>query len=189
MPSAKDLTGMRFGKLTALRTTKERQSGSIVWECQCDCGKIVKIKSHSLVGGNTKSCGCLNKEVATSRMLKKAAADCAEGTRLSYLTKTIFKNNTSGVRGVHLHKKSGKWIAEITFKKKSYYLGYFSNKEKAILARRIAERKLWEPLLEAKIGVYKNEEELKEKLHQYLKSKIDEELRETDLEGMVKPSE
>lgn len=27
--------------------------------CQCDCGRVVKIKDNALLSGNTKSCGCL----------------------------------------------------------------------------------------------------------------------------------
>ena len=57
----KDLTGQKFGKLTVLRDSGERASnGGVLWECQCECGNIVKV-----VGGNltrkknpTQSCGC-----------------------------------------------------------------------------------------------------------------------------------
>lgn len=55
----KDLTGMRFGRLTAISPTKERNNGSYVWECQCDCGNTKKIVAYSLLNGNTSSCGCI----------------------------------------------------------------------------------------------------------------------------------
>ena len=44
------------------------------------------------------------------------------------------KNNTSGFRGVCLHKPSGKWRAGIRSNKKHYSLGYYDNKEDASLA-------------------------------------------------------
>ena len=53
-----DLTGMRFGKLTAIAPTEQRQSGSVVWECRCDCGKTAFVRSVYLTTGKTKSCGC-----------------------------------------------------------------------------------------------------------------------------------
>ena len=55
----KDLTGQKFGKLTALSPTDKRKDGKIVWECQCDCGNLTYVSSSSLISGNTQSCGCL----------------------------------------------------------------------------------------------------------------------------------
>lgn len=66
----KDLKGQRFGRLTALKPTSERKSGCVVWECICDCGNIIKVSSHSLRTGNTKSCGCLNLEKKIERIKK-----------------------------------------------------------------------------------------------------------------------
>lgn len=59
MPRAKDLTGMRFGELTAVKPTDKRDSGSIVWECACDCGQTCDVSARNLVNGHTKSCGHL----------------------------------------------------------------------------------------------------------------------------------
>ena len=60
----KDLTGQRFGKLTAVAPTDERKRGTVVWECHCDCGNTVLVPLDYLVTGKTKSCGCLAKENA-----------------------------------------------------------------------------------------------------------------------------
>lgn len=57
-----DITNQKFGKLTALKPTEERKWNSIVWECQCECGKIVKIPAGQLTSGQVKSCGCLKIE-------------------------------------------------------------------------------------------------------------------------------
>lgn len=58
-----DITGQRFGKLVALRPTEERKHGGVVWECQCDCGNIVKATKEHLRVGDAKSCGCLRNEI------------------------------------------------------------------------------------------------------------------------------
>lgn len=61
----RDLTGQRFGRLVVLRLDRERtdKTGNTYWICQCDCGKIKSICASSLVGGLTKSCGCIRREL------------------------------------------------------------------------------------------------------------------------------
>ena len=53
----KDLTGKRFGMLTAKYPLDERKHRKVVWHCVCDCGNEVDVKSNNLISGNTKSCG------------------------------------------------------------------------------------------------------------------------------------
>lgn len=61
-----DLTGKRYGRLVAIRPTEERRNGYVVWECQCDCGGIIRVRSSSLLQGNTQSCGCIQKAPRTA---------------------------------------------------------------------------------------------------------------------------
>lgn len=56
-----DLSGIRFGYLTAVKETKERNSRQIKWKCLCDCGAKSIVASVALVNGHTKSCGCQGK--------------------------------------------------------------------------------------------------------------------------------
>jgi len=62
-PNAKDLRGMRFGRLLAVEPTQFRKDKKVIWRCVCDCGKEHLAVSRSLIDGDTKSCGCLRKEV------------------------------------------------------------------------------------------------------------------------------
>ena len=54
----KDLTGLRFGKLTV-----KKYCGIVnhraMFECECDCGNTKIIQGTSLKLGHTRSCGCL----------------------------------------------------------------------------------------------------------------------------------
>ncbi len=60
-PGQRDITGQRFGRLTAIRPTKARGSrGSIVWLCRCDCGREIRAELGQLTAGYRKSCGCLS---------------------------------------------------------------------------------------------------------------------------------
>jgi len=59
----KNITGQRFGKLTALYPTQERRQGNVVWECRCDCGSLYYQTSRNLVRGYSKHCGCEKRKV------------------------------------------------------------------------------------------------------------------------------
>jgi hypothetical protein len=62
-----DLTGKRFGKLIALNSFRRENDKHYFWNCKCDCGKNVAVSSSRLIGGNTKSCGCLSVEFNRTR--------------------------------------------------------------------------------------------------------------------------
>ena len=55
-----DITGEKYGRLTA----KQKVAGikPSKWICQCECGNTVTVLQSSIRNGNTKSCGCINKE-------------------------------------------------------------------------------------------------------------------------------
>ena len=57
----KNLTGKRFGRLTALQSVG-RSANNTKWECKCDCGKVAIVAQNNLGNGHTKSCGCLQSE-------------------------------------------------------------------------------------------------------------------------------
>ena len=62
MPKFIDLTGKRFGRLTVIRRSY-LNNNKTYWLCKCDCGAEKIIRRDKLRSGNTKSCGCLQKEV------------------------------------------------------------------------------------------------------------------------------
>jgi len=55
----KDLTGQRFGKLTALQYMGQKQ-GSAIWQCKCDCGKMCVRNRVHFMTTKVPSCGCAN---------------------------------------------------------------------------------------------------------------------------------
>lgn len=61
----RDVKGKRYGKLVPIKIVDTYAlSGEKIWECLCDCGEIINVRLSSLVSGNTKSCGCHQREVA-----------------------------------------------------------------------------------------------------------------------------
>lgn len=65
--SFQDLTGQTFGRLTVLRRAEEKQTKNAYWECSCCCGsqKHSIVSTTELRSGKIKSCGCLQKEIAS----------------------------------------------------------------------------------------------------------------------------
>ena len=66
MGKAQDLTGMKFGRLTAIKRVADHIEPSgrkvAMWECICDCGNTYTVSGKRLKNGITKSCGCLQKD-------------------------------------------------------------------------------------------------------------------------------
>ena len=83
---AKDLTNKKYNRITLIcRVDKQNTSNSAEWACLCDCGNYFVATGRQVVNGNTKSCGCYNKEIC-----KK---NCKEiGKKASYKDYTNIKN-------------------------------------------------------------------------------------------------
>lgn len=77
-----DLTGHRFGKLIALKIVG-RDRGSLLWECRCDCGSLIQVRTSPLVTGHTKSCGCARWEDVTAHGKTLIIADWATLTGIN----------------------------------------------------------------------------------------------------------
>ena len=89
-----DLTGQRFGKLTVLAPA-DNIGNRTAWLCRCDCGQEAVVKTCHLRCGHTTSCGCVPR-------INYVAGTCIELLR----SKTVRRNNTSGVPGVDWQKDS-----------------------------------------------------------------------------------
>ncbi|MCC8139675.1 MAG: site-specific integrase [Lachnospiraceae bacterium] len=62
MASGKDLTGLRFGRLTVTGRAgyaQERKQRVGMWACVCDCRNTCLAAGYRLQNGTKKSCGCL----------------------------------------------------------------------------------------------------------------------------------
>lgn len=60
-----DLTGQRFGRLVAIRDIGSNTRGARLWELLCDCGGGTITTCQNLRQGNSNSCGCLKRELAS----------------------------------------------------------------------------------------------------------------------------
>lgn len=66
MAKALDLTGLRFGRLVAVRDVGSMRAFRL-WQFKCDCGSIIERTTASVVHGGTGSCGCFQREESSRR--------------------------------------------------------------------------------------------------------------------------
>lgn len=65
----KTALGQRYGRwLLIEEATRYDKDGVIIlyWKCRCDCGTISEVSSGGLLGGYSQSCGCLQREAAST---------------------------------------------------------------------------------------------------------------------------
>ena len=148
-----DVTNQRFGRLVAIAPTKQVKNHSVVWECLCDCGNTTTTRLDTLISGDKQSCGCLAIETKINQANAIRAGNHVDSTNVgciaAALEGVVFKNNTSGVRGVSWHKGMSKWQARITFQGKTISLGYHDDIADAAAARKEAEQKYFDTYLES----------------------------------------
>ena len=59
---SKDLSGQKFGRLTALYKLNNYHKRATYWLCVCDCGNLREVQGGTLINGRSRSCGCLVKD-------------------------------------------------------------------------------------------------------------------------------
>ncbi len=65
-----NLVGRCFDYLTVVELLNERaKNRQKIYRCSCNCGNYINVNHSDLLSGNTKSCGCLNKELLHRRSI------------------------------------------------------------------------------------------------------------------------
>lgn len=127
--------------------------------CRCECGNIKRIRKTSLTAKKcpTRSCGCIQKQVAHNIGNKTIAENGRKQIERNMSYHTNFQvitqdkppiNNTSGVKGVSWNKEKGAWDAYINIHGKRIRLGRYTKFEDAVKARKRAEEEYFQPLIE-----------------------------------------
>lgn len=61
------LTGHKYGRLLVTDLNSYKSTGwRRYWNCFCDCGQAVTIRTDNLRSGRAQSCGCLQKEIVSN---------------------------------------------------------------------------------------------------------------------------
>lgn len=67
MPQLKDITGQRFGKLFIVERVYIPGKRGTWYKAKCDCGNDHQVCYDSVVHGESRSCGCLQKQSVISK--------------------------------------------------------------------------------------------------------------------------
>lgn len=135
-----DLSGRCYGKLIALKPTNKRKFGKIIWLCRCKCGNEIEVPSTYLTTGETKSCGCLKKELDEKHLREKYNEKRVNGVAMQLFDSKPRKTNTTGYRGVQRYytkKGEERFKAYITVKGKRYSKSGFKTAKEAYYIGRL----------------------------------------------------
>ena len=145
--------GDRFEKLTVIDFDGKYAI------CECECGNTKKIRKTSLTLKKypTKSCGCIQRQVAHNIGNKTISENSRKQIEKNMEYNTNFQvitqdkppaNNTSGVKGVSWNKEKEAWETYIGIHGKRIRLGIYTRFEDAVQARKRAEEEYHKPLIE-----------------------------------------
>lgn len=149
--NALDLTGQRFGKLTAIERAGTTAKGNALWRCACDCGNEKIANATLLRRGDIVSCGCASSEQIASARTDLLDNKSIDGVQVPRLTQKVRSDSGTGHKGVYKRIRKGKesYEASITLKGVRKYLGTFSDIGKAVQARGEAEKEYHTPYIKA----------------------------------------
>ena len=91
-----DLIGKRFERLVVMKKTNQSRSGSVMWECLCDCGNTCYVSTRHLNRkiGVVKSCGCLKEENDSKRGKDSPYFQGYEGISQQFFNSNILRATT-----------------------------------------------------------------------------------------------
>ena len=105
-----DLSGMTFGRLVVRSYTGNDKHKNAMWLCLCSCGAEKIINGSSLRSGNTNSCGCLHKELASSQTTERLTTHGMHNTP-TYYSWTNMKTRCNNANFEQSKDYSGRGIA------------------------------------------------------------------------------
>ena len=115
-----DLFGRRFGRLVVLSDSGERASNrKVMWHCICDCGNKVNVQTSHLNSGGTKSCGCLQKEIASVTGTALGKSNITHG-RYATENSAEYEKQLNDIRNKHT----------VTYKNKQYSISELAKEYK-----------------------------------------------------------
>lgn len=135
MPAFIDITGQRYGRLVALRV-EPSTSIRTHWRCACDCGQESVVNVAYLRNGDTKSCGCYQRECISAAHRIHGQSASAHGGKASRLytiwnrmrSRCVSPNNKDyaryGGRGISVCPE---WGAFLAFERWALTSGYADN--------------------------------------------------------------
>ena len=77
MGKVSNLEGKQFGRWIVLEK-KGYKSKHLLYLCRCECREEKIVSGHSLLNGDSQSCGCLQREITRNRSITHGASETKE---------------------------------------------------------------------------------------------------------------
>lgn len=106
-----DLTGKRFGRLLIINRADDTNSGLVQWLCSCDCGVKATVRGGDLRSGDSKSCGCLKRELLFIRSFKHGHNTKKHETTSTYITWQMMLSRCHSESSTCFYKYGAKGIS------------------------------------------------------------------------------
>lgn len=90
MGAKRNILGEKFGRLTVISELLSNKFNQAMWLCKCDCGNEIETSGNRLIMLQTRSCGCLSKQLIISRFTKHGQSP-STGTSPEYQAWTNMK--------------------------------------------------------------------------------------------------
>lgn len=103
-----DITGEKFGRLTAISPVGKDKRGNVLWLCKCDCGNECKRPVSELRKRNNHSCGCSGRE-HLRKMSDGNITHGKTGSRL-YGSYKAMMSRCYRAKDIHFHAYGGRGI-------------------------------------------------------------------------------
>ena len=95
----KNEIGNTYGYLTVIERAENTKEGRAQWLCRCQCGNTTAVLGKHLRSGNTKSCGCYQKERAAQANMERVGSLVGKKFgKLTVICENGFITHTSGKR-------------------------------------------------------------------------------------------
>jgi len=101
--------GNRYGRLIVTEQAKSKHRNAR-WFCLCDCGNTSIVYGFNLRRGDTRSCGCLSREVAKAQMTTHGHASRTDGYSPTFVTWTAMLARCTNPRVINWKRYGGRGI-------------------------------------------------------------------------------
>lgn len=130
MSKARDITGYKYNRLTAVKFSHSDKNYNQYWVFRCDCGNEIIARKSFVISGHSKSCGCLQKEIAKNEVVKHSVTHNESKTRLYRIWKLMHarcKDKSVKYYGAKGIEVCPEWSDYTVFKKWAIEDGYKEN--------------------------------------------------------------
>jgi hypothetical protein len=92
-----NITGNRYGRLVVISYAGKVKLNPY-WNCRCECGNEKKVLAISLKNGDSKSCGCLQRELISKMASSHRMARTPEYTTWALIKQRCLNKNASNYK-------------------------------------------------------------------------------------------